>query len=158
MPDVSLCPPGNRPVKRQNRLMTRPIVPCASCRSTATGKRLLGSRRQSGYNMARMRHEIVFSPGSVKEWRSLPAHDRAKVRDAIEKHLRHEPTRVSRSRIRRLRGLSQPQYRLRVDDIRVFYDVEGTSVQILAIVSKAKAEAWLKAAGLPDAGSGPGEG
>jgi prevent-host-death family protein len=45
------------------------------------------------------------------------------VRDALERHLRYEPTRVSKSRIKRLRGLSQPQYRRRVGEVRVFYDV-----------------------------------
>jgi len=36
----------------------------------------------------------------------------------------HEPTKASKTRIKRLRGLSRPQYRLRVgDDVRVFYDV-----------------------------------
>jgi hypothetical protein len=40
-------------------------------------------------------------------------------------------------------GLSQPQYRLRVGDIRVFYDVTETQVQVLAIVTKAEATAWL---------------
>jgi len=39
--------------------------------------------------------------------------------------------------------LSQPQYRLPVGDIRVFYDVTKTQVQILAIVTKAEAQAWL---------------
>jgi mRNA interferase RelE/StbE len=104
-----------------------------------------------------MRYEIVFSPGAVDDWRSLPARQRAAVRDAIEKHLRHEPKRVSRSRIKRLRGVRQPQYRLRVDDSRVFYDVEGKSVQILAIVGKAQAEAWLQAEGDPDPAGGAGE-
>ena len=41
------------------------------------------------------------------------------VTEAIERHLTHEPTKISKSRIKRLRGLSQPQYRLRVGDIRV---------------------------------------
>lgn len=50
-------------------------------------------------------------------------------------HLRHEPTKTGRSRIKRLRGLSRPQYRLRADDIRVFYDVTEKVVEILAIVS-----------------------
>jgi mRNA-degrading endonuclease RelE of RelBE toxin-antitoxin system len=36
-----------------------------------------------------------------------------------------------------------PQYRLRVDDIRVFYDIAEEEVQVLAIVTKAEAEAWL---------------
>src|SRR5262249_55921726 len=61
----------------------------------------------------------------------------------IETHLRHQPERTSRSRIKRLRGLLRPQYRLRVDEVRVFYDVTGSTVQILAIVPKSEAEAWL---------------
>ena len=35
------------------------------------------------------------------------------------------------------------QYRLRVDEIRVFYDVTETTVEVLAIVGKAEAQAWL---------------
>jgi len=42
-----------------------------------------------------------------------------------------------------LRGLRQPQYRLRVDEVRIFYDVTGTTVQVLAIVSELEAEVWL---------------
>ena len=62
----------------------------------------------------------------------------------------HEPAKVSESRIKRLRGLSHPQYRLRVEDVRVFYDVAKTSVEILAIVSKTAAEAWLSQTGKPE--------
>jgi hypothetical protein len=57
-----------------------------------------------------------------------------------------------------LRGLSQPQYRLRVGDIRVFYDVTETAVEVLAIVPKAQAEAWLAAKGTPSPGRGVGAG
>jgi mRNA interferase RelE/StbE len=35
------------------------------------------------------------------------------------------------------------QYRLRVDDVRVFYDVANSTVEILAVVSKAEADTWL---------------
>jgi mRNA-degrading endonuclease RelE of RelBE toxin-antitoxin system len=80
------------------------------------------------------------------------------VRDAIELHLRHEPTKVSKSRIKRLRGLDRPQYRLRVDEVRVFYDVQEDTVQVLAIVAKAQADAWLKAQGTPSKTSGTREG
>jgi len=94
-----------------------------------------------------MRYEIVLSPQAVDDWRNLKAHLRASVRDSIEIHLRHEPKKMSRSRIKRLRGLSQPQYRLRVSDIRVYYDVTEDTVEILAIVSKSEAQAWLERAG-----------
>jgi len=50
------------------------------------------------------------------------------------------------------------RYRLRVDEIRVFYDVTETRVEILAVVSKAQAEAWLKEKGTPSAPSGSGKG
>jgi mRNA-degrading endonuclease RelE of RelBE toxin-antitoxin system len=65
------------------------------------------------------------------------------VRIALEAHLRHEPRKTSRSRIKRLRGLHRPQYRLRVGEVRVFYDVSGSTVEILAIVAKSEAQAWL---------------
>ena len=96
-----------------------------------------------------MRHEIILSEEAMQDLRSLTARERAAVRDALEVHLRFEPTKLSRSRIKRLRGLAQPQYRLRVEDIRVFYDVVGEEVQVLAILSKPMVEEWLKEAGKP---------
>jgi len=63
--------------------------------------------------------------------------------------MRHEPGKISRSRIKRLRGLSRPQFRLRVGEVRVFYDVSDGFVEILAIVVKSEAEAWLKQFGSP---------
>src|SRR5204863_399615 len=83
---------------------------------------------------------------------------RAEVRDALERHLRHEPTRVSKSRIKRLRGLSQPQYRLRVGEVRAFYDVTRQAVEVLAIVTKAEAAGWLAEHGTPGAPGGAGGG
>ena len=74
---------------------------------------------------------------------------RATVKAALEVHLRHEPRKVSRSRIKRLRGLSRPQYRLLVDDIRVFYDVTDTTVEVLAVVAKTEADSWLSQFGSP---------
>jgi prevent-host-death family protein len=67
-----------------------------------------------------VRFEIVLAPGAVADLKALPTPVRTDVKNAIERHLRHEPKKVSKSRIKRLRGLRQPQYRLRVDDIRVF--------------------------------------
>jgi mRNA interferase RelE/StbE len=50
---------------------------------------------------------------------------------------------VSRSRIKRLRGLRKPQYRLRVGEVRIFYEVTETTVEVLAIVTKPEAKSWL---------------
>ena len=41
------------------------------------------------------------------------------------------------------RGLSKPQHRLRVREIRIYYDVTGDTVEVLAIVAKSEAESWL---------------
>jgi mRNA interferase RelE/StbE len=97
-----------------------------------------------------MPFEIILAPEAVDDLRRLSARDRAKLRDALEVHLRHEPTKLSKSRIKRLRGLTRPQYRLRVDELRVFYDVTDREVQILAIVAKDNAGIWLAEVGQPD--------
>jgi mRNA-degrading endonuclease RelE of RelBE toxin-antitoxin system len=90
-----------------------------------------------------MPFEILLAPEAVEDLRALKANLRATVRDALETHLRHEPMKASRSGIKQLRGLRRPQYRLRVDEVRVFYDISGATVEILAIVAKSETESWL---------------
>ena len=90
-----------------------------------------------------MPYAIILAPEAVDDLRRLRTNVRATVREALTTHLRHEPAKLSRSRIKRLRRLRRPQYRLRVGDVRVFYDISGTTVEILAIVAKSEAEPWL---------------
>jgi mRNA interferase RelE/StbE len=97
-----------------------------------------------------MRFDIVLAPEAVEDFNKLKANVRASVRTALEVHLRHEPRKTSRSRIKRLRGLRRPQYRLRVGEVRVFYDVSGATVEVLAIVAKSEAESWLVQFGSPE--------
>jgi mRNA-degrading endonuclease RelE of RelBE toxin-antitoxin system len=92
---------------------------------------------------------IVLAPEAVEDLKNLRANVRTTVRAALERHLRSEPTKTSRSRIKRLRGLKRPQFRLRVGEVRVFYDVSGSTVEILAIVSKSEAQSWLAQFGSP---------
>src|SRR2546429_7429278 len=106
--------------------------------------------------LAGMRLGVALARGAAKAFRALPAYHRAEVRHALERHLRNKPTRVSKSRIKRLRGLSQPQYRLRVGEVRVFYDVTRQAVEVLAIVTKAEAAGWLAEHGTPGAPGGAG--
>ena len=103
----------------------------------------------SGYILARMKYKIVFALEAFHDLRRLTARNRSIVRDAIEKRLKHEPGKISKSRVKRLRGLSRPQYRLRSGDIRVFYDIDGEAetVEILAVIPKSDAAAWLKEMG-----------
>ncbi len=95
-----------------------------------------------------MRYEIILSPEAKEDFFRLKANKRALVKGALENFLRHEPAKTSRSRIKRLQGLSQPQYRLRVEDFRIFYDVTEKSVEILAIIAKSETAAWLEREGI----------
>jgi mRNA-degrading endonuclease RelE of RelBE toxin-antitoxin system len=52
-----------------------------------------------------MKYEIIFAPEAIRDLKRLSARNRAIVGDAIEKHLRVEPDKVSKSRIKRLRGI-----------------------------------------------------
>ncbi len=76
--------------------------------------------------------------------------ERAAVCDALEARRRHEPKRASKARIKQLRGMRRPQYRLRVAEIRVFYDVTESAVEVLAIVPKTQAMSWLESVVKPE--------
>jgi len=94
-----------------------------------------------------MRYEIYLAPEAVGDLRRMPAHVRAEVTAAIERHLRHSPNATSKSRIKKLKRVDRPQYRLRVDEVRVFYDVAEGVVKVVAIVAKSQAADWLERAG-----------
>lgn len=94
-----------------------------------------------------MRYEIVLAQEAAQDLRRLKAHVRAEVLDALERYLRHQPGKVSKSRIKQLRGLTHPQYRLMVGEIRVFYDITGNVAEVLAIVPKSEAASWLEEMG-----------
>ena len=86
-------------------------------------------------------------PEAREDLLALSAYDRKKVLDVIEIHLRYEPEKVSKSRIKRLEAMESPQYRLRIDEIRAFYDVlyltDENRVEVLAVKEKAEAMRWL---------------
>ena len=90
-----------------------------------------------------MAYEIRVTDNAREDFLALDARWRSAVKAAMEAYLHHEPTKASKSRIKRLRGLRQPQYRLRVDAIRVFYDIDGGHVNVLGIVPKDRADEWL---------------
>ncbi len=96
-----------------------------------------------------MAFDILLAPEAVDDLQRLAANVRATVRDAIETHLRHEPAKLSRSRIKRLRGLDRPQFRLRIGEVRVFYDIQEETVSLLAILQKSEAAIWLEQFGDP---------
>lgn len=64
----------------------------------------------------------------------------------MDKHLRHDPTKESRSRIKRLRGIHNPDYRLRVGDYRVFYAVDERRrrVDVLRVMHKNETQSYYE--------------
>jgi mRNA interferase RelE/StbE len=64
--------------------------------------------------------------------------------EAIDRHLRDEPEKISRTSIRRLRGHQEVVFRLRVGDYRVFYDVMDDSVEIVQILHTSETPAFYK--------------
>jgi mRNA-degrading endonuclease RelE of RelBE toxin-antitoxin system len=91
-----------------------------------------------------MRYDIIYSFKARANIRRLKANARAVVRGAIEEHLRYEPKKVSKSRIKQMRDIASPHYRLRVDDVRIYYDVDSDTVIIHAILLKSESQDWLK--------------
>jgi len=83
-----------------------------------------------------MAYRIVLTDNAREDFDALDARKRATVREAMRVHLTHEPTKQSKSRIKRLRELRHPQFRLRVEDIRVFYDVIDMNVVIIGSCSQ----------------------
>ncbi len=92
-----------------------------------------------------MSFEIELVREAKEDLKRLRKTDQVKLLDRIEKHLTHEPTRQSRSRIKRLGGVVFPPFRLRVDEFRVYYDVDEAEqkVVIYGVIRKADAEDWL---------------
>ena len=112
----------------------------------------LDARSESGYNLPRMGYEVVIARSAQDQFGRLGARWRSALKRALQTHLEYEPKVVSKSRIKRLRGLRQPQYRLRVGEFRVYYDVDDSSrrVEVLGFVRKADAEEWLGEHGVPE--------
>jgi len=92
-----------------------------------------------------MSYRIDFSGGAKADLRALGKTDGVKVLDRIERHLTHQPTLQGQSRIKRLRPGTFPPYRLRVEEFRVYYDVDEQRqvVVIPGIVPKAQSAARL---------------
>jgi len=99
--------------------------------------------------MSASEYRIEFTETALQDLRALRAVDRSKIEDAIETYLRYDPEQVTKSRIKRLRGTISPQYRLRVDEHRVFYDIEYSVepernlVLVLAVKHKSEINEWL---------------
>jgi addiction module RelE/StbE family toxin len=91
-------------------------------------------------------YEIVLKRSAVADLDGLRKYDATQIANAMEKHLEHEPAKESKSRIRRLRGISHPDYRLRVGDYRAFYNVDDDArrVEVLRVMHKDQTQSYYE--------------
>jgi mRNA-degrading endonuclease RelE of RelBE toxin-antitoxin system len=83
-------------------------------------------------------YKIILKRSAIADLDALRKYDATQIADAMERHLQHDPTKESKSRIKRLRDISNPDYRLRVSDYRVFYVVDENArwVDVLRVMYK----------------------
>ena len=83
-------------------------------------------------------YTIMLKPSAIADLDALRKYDATQIADAMERHLQHNPTKQSKSRIKRLRGISNPDFRLRVGDYRIFYEVDEIArrVEVLRVMHK----------------------
>jgi mRNA-degrading endonuclease RelE of RelBE toxin-antitoxin system len=86
--------------------------------------------------------EVRYAREAADDIRGLRAFDRQRLISAIPQFLTVAPTTVSRSRIKRLTQPFWSQFRLRVDDFRVYYDVDEATrvVNVLRVLLKGGAQ------------------
>ena len=83
-------------------------------------------------------YTIILKRSAIADLDALRKYDATQIANAMERHLQHDPTKESKSHIRRLRGITNPDYRLRVGDYRVFYvvDEDARRVDVLRVMHK----------------------
>ena len=92
-----------------------------------------------------MPFELRYSEAAVGQLRKLRAFDRAMILREIEQVLGVNPTLESKAKIKLLRPPAPTQYRLRVAEFRVFYDVLAETVHIIQVLGKDDCIAYLEA-------------
>lgn len=92
-----------------------------------------------------MAFEIVYSPEAVDHLLALSKYEQAKVLDQVDEQLTHQPLHATRKR-KLLRQNRIAPWELRIDDLRVFYDVQESPsvvVNVKAIGKKVRNELWI---------------
>jgi mRNA interferase RelE/StbE len=91
-------------------------------------------------------YTIILKRSAIADLDGLRKYDATQIANAMERHLLHDPTKESKSRIKRLHGISNPDYRLRVGDYRVFYvvDEDALRVDVLRVMHKDQTQPYYK--------------
>ena len=90
-----------------------------------------------------MAFQVNYSVEAIQQLKKLSAFDRGAILDEIDQVLTVNPTLESKARVKLLRQPAPTQYRLRVGEFRVFYDVDGQTVLVIQILSKQAAIDYL---------------
>ena len=75
-------------------------------------------------------YTIMLKRSAIADLDALRKYDATQIADPLERHLQHDPTKESKSRIKQLRGISSPDYRLRVGDYRIFHVVDEVTRRV----------------------------
>lgn len=93
-----------------------------------------------------MAFAIRYSEVAVEQLKALRPFDRTAILDQIEQVLMVNPTLESKARVKELRQPAPTQYRMRVSEFRVFYDIDQSHrhVDVIQILNKQAAVAYLE--------------
>ena len=91
-------------------------------------------------------YEIFLKPTAIKDMDRLSRFDAVTVSDVMEECLGDKPAKESKSRIKRLKGISDPDYRLRAGNYRIFYSIDETSrrVNVLRVLRKDETQEYYE--------------
>jgi mRNA-degrading endonuclease RelE of RelBE toxin-antitoxin system len=83
-------------------------------------------------------YRIQYAKEALNDIRNLRAFDQRRILEGIELRLTFQPKFESRSRIKEMGQPFWSQYRLRVEDYRIYYDVddESRTVSVLRVLVK----------------------
>jgi mRNA-degrading endonuclease RelE of RelBE toxin-antitoxin system len=82
-----------------------------------------------------MAFQITITDDAESQMRALPAREQRILESAIVARLRDQPTTPTRA-VKRLRPNPFAEFELRVGDLRVLYNVEGSEVILLVVGRK----------------------
>lgn len=87
-----------------------------------------------------MAYEIVITAAASDDLKEFSKYDRNTILDAISLHLTHQPRQESRSRFKKLVQPAISEFRLRVGDFRVYYDVieDDLRVTVMHVYEKGR--------------------
>jgi len=84
-----------------------------------------------------VKREVHLSPDAVRQFRSLRAYDRKRLKQALDRQLRDsDATRETRNRFRLRRPSKHADFELRIGNLRAFYRVREQVVLVALIGRK----------------------